>query len=140
MKEEIDRRLRHYSYKMLFSCFDSKLWLFLLSHIHRKKAGEEMIDRQIEISFFPCESRQEIYSQEIYIHRKKRLCIYIYVSIISDSPTKSGILDLVTLFSGDSLLQECEEFICIYFLILKANFNQSLNIPKVLEPINKPVS
>ena len=22
MKEEIDRRLRHYSYKMLFSCFD----------------------------------------------------------------------------------------------------------------------
>ena len=65
--------------------------------------------------------------------------ICMYVSIISDSPTKSGILDLVTLFSGDSWLQECEEFICIYFLILKANFNHSLNIPKVPEPISKPV-
>ena len=80
-----------------------------------------------------------------YIHRKYRFIrkkdyAYIYVSIISDSPTKSGVLDLVALFSGDSLLQECEEFICIYFLILKANFNHSLNIPKVLEPINKPVS
>ena len=45
MKEETDRRMKHCSYKMLFSCFVSKLWLFLLSHIHRKKAGEEKIDR-----------------------------------------------------------------------------------------------
>ena len=136
MKEEIERRLRHYSYKMLFSCFDSKLWLFLLSHIHRRKAGEEMIDRQIEISFFPCESRQVI---RIYIFIGKKDYAYIYVSIISDSPKKSGILDLVALLSGDSLLQECEEFICIYILILKANFNHSLNIPKVPELISKPV-
>lgn len=63
------------------------------------------------------------------IHRTKDLS-YTY-----DSPTKSGILDKIWLLSSIAVIEPKKVliffFTCVYFLILKANFYHTLNIPKV---------